>query len=94
MAFHSDISLDFDGIVVEQLYPNTLPDLFAGNQLVLTGRYRDGGPATITLNGTVNGESQEFVYEDNLFRNRGGDDLIFLCVCAPRFLQESYTPLE
>ncbi len=72
----SDISLDFDGIVVEQLYPNTLPDLFAGNQLVLTGRYRDGGPATITLNGTVNGEPQEFVYEDNLFRTRGGDDFI------------------
>lgn len=72
----SDISLDFDGIVVEQLYPATLPDLFAGNQLVLTGRYREDGPATITLNGTVNGEPQEFVYEDNLFRTRGGDDFI------------------
>ncbi len=72
----SDISLDFDGIVVEQLYPDTLPDLFAGNQLVLTGRYRDGGAATITLKGIVNGEPQEFVYEDNLFRTRGGDDFI------------------
>ncbi len=72
----SDISLDFDGIVVEQLYPHTLPDLFAGNQLVLTGRYRDGGSATITLQGTVNGEPHEFVYEDNLFRARGGDDFI------------------
>jgi Ca-activated chloride channel family protein len=72
----SDISLDFDGIVVEQLYPDTLPDLFAGNQLVLTGRYRDGGPATITLKGTVNGEPQEFVSDDNLFRTRGGDDFI------------------
>ena len=72
----SDISLDFDGIVVDQMYPNTLPDLFAGNQLVLTGRYRDGGAATITLSGTVNGKAQEFVYEDNLFRARGGDDFI------------------
>lgn len=26
--------------------------------------------------------------------NRGSDDLLFVCVCAPRFLQESYTPLE
>ncbi|MBE2220522.1 MAG: VWA domain-containing protein [Anaerolineae bacterium] len=72
----SDISLDFDGIVVDQLYPDTLPDLFAGSQLVLTGRYRDGGAATITLSGTVNGQPQEFVYEDNLFRTRGGDEFI------------------
>jgi mannose-6-phosphate isomerase-like protein (cupin superfamily) len=26
--------------------------------------------------------------------NTGGDDLVFLCVCAPRFSQENYTPLE
>ncbi|MFQ5401486.1 MAG: VIT domain-containing protein [Anaerolineae bacterium] len=72
----TDISLDFDGIMVEQLYPQTLPDLFAGSQLVLVGRYREGGPAAITLRGTVNGREQAFVYEDNLFRTRGGDDFI------------------
>lgn len=26
--------------------------------------------------------------------NTGPDDLVFLCVCAPRFLQDCYTPLE
>ncbi|MBT8092117.1 MAG: cupin domain-containing protein [Gammaproteobacteria bacterium] len=26
--------------------------------------------------------------------NNGSEDLEFLCVCAPRFWQESYTPLE
>ena len=26
--------------------------------------------------------------------NTGKSDLIFLCICAPRFLQECYTPLE
>lgn len=26
--------------------------------------------------------------------NTGPDDLIFLCLCAPRFLQDCYTPLE
>jgi Ca-activated chloride channel family protein len=72
----ADISLDFDGIVVEQMYPDTLPDLFAGTQLVLTGRYREGGPADITLRGTVNGEPQTFTYADNLFRTQGGDDFI------------------
>lgn len=72
----ADISIDFDDIMVEQLYPQELPDLFAGTQLVLAGRYRDGGPATITLTGEVNGREQTFVYEDNQFRRQGGDDFI------------------
>jgi Ca-activated chloride channel family protein len=72
----SNISLDYDGIVVEQTYPQVLPDLFAGTQLVIAGRYRDGGPATITLSGEVNGSSQQFIYEDNFFRTSSGDDFI------------------
>ncbi len=72
----ANIALDFDDILVEQMYPNTLPDLFAGNQLVLSGRYRNGGPARIILTGEVNGEEQIFVYEDNMFRNSGGGDFI------------------
>jgi len=72
----ANIDLDFDDIVVEQIYPQSLPDLFAGTQLVVAGRYRDGGPATITLTGEVNGQEQSFTYEDNFFRNSGGDDFI------------------
>jgi Ca-activated chloride channel family protein len=72
----ADISLDTDSIVIDQVYPATLPDLFAGTQLIIAGRYREGGPATITLRGTVNGRTQNFVYEDNAFATRGGDEFI------------------
>ncbi|UCG22897.1 MAG: VWA domain-containing protein [Chloroflexota bacterium] len=72
----ANISLDFEDIVVEQMYPAELPDLFAGSQLVLAGRYREGGPATITLTGEVNGREQRFEYEDNVFRSSGGQDFI------------------
>ncbi|MBK8989333.1 MAG: VWA domain-containing protein [Chloroflexi bacterium] len=72
----SDISLDFGGVVVEQMYPQTLPDLFAGTQLALVGRYRQGAPTTITLRGAVNGEPQLFTYQDNQFRTQGGEDFI------------------
>ncbi len=72
----ANIALDFGGITVEQMYPAELPDLFAGTQLVLTGRYRDGGPATITLSGDVNGRAQTFTYADNSFRSSGGDAFI------------------
>ena len=72
----SNITLDYGNIVVEQTYPQVLPDLFAGTQLVITGRYRAGGPAAITLSGEVNGQPEQFVYEDNVFRTQGGDDFI------------------
>ena len=76
MPVLANLSLEVDGVTVEQQYPQELPDLFAGSQLVLSGRYREGGPATITLRGEVNGEIQTFVYEDHLFRRQGGADFI------------------
>jgi Ca-activated chloride channel homolog len=72
----SNIELDFGSVTTSDMYPNPLPDLFAGGQLVVAGRYRDPGPATITLKGTVNGQPQSFTYEDQLFRDSGGSDFI------------------
>jgi Ca-activated chloride channel family protein len=72
----ADIELTFRGARVDDTYPYPLPDLFAGTQLVLVGRYRDGGPATVTLEGTVNAKTQRFVYEDLTFEDNGGDDFI------------------
>ncbi len=71
----ADIELDFGDVLVEDTYPYPLPDLFAGSQLILTGRYRDSGATRVTLTGKVNGEQREFVYEGN-FRGSGGDDFI------------------
>jgi len=72
----ADVTLEVDGLTVEQLYPAELPDLFAGTQLAITGRYLQAGPATITLRGDLNGETQTFVYEDNVFRSQGGDEFL------------------
>ena len=72
----SDVSVDWGGVSVSDVYPYPLPDLFAGTQLVVAGRYRNGGPTTITLKGTVNGVPQSFRYSDVSFRTSGGDDSI------------------
>ncbi len=71
----TDISLDFGNVVVEDVYPRPLPDLFAGTQLVLVGRYRGSGPVRIRLVGETEGEKREFVYEGT-FRSEGGDAFI------------------
>jgi len=72
----ADLKIDWGGMSVWDVYPTPLPDLFVGSQLVLVGRYRNGGPATIRLSGTVNDRPQTFTYSDLTFRSSGGADFI------------------
>jgi Ca-activated chloride channel family protein len=76
MPVLSALSLDWGDIIVDQVYPQRIPDLFAGSQLIMLGRYREGGPAKITLKGMVNQEERSYTYEDLSFRKEGGDDFI------------------
>ena len=72
----ADLELELDGPQVMDVYPQPLPDLFAGSQLVVLGRYSEGGPATITLRGEVNGEPQTFVYEGQSLTSEGGQEFL------------------
>ena len=54
----TDIKIDFDkNIVVEQIYPKQLQDLFKGSTLTLFGRYKGSGKGKIVVNGRVNGKN-------------------------------------
>ena len=59
----ADLTVDFEGIETDQVYPRTLPDLFKGSQLVLVGRYRGRGPVTAVLTGKSGREAKRFVLE-------------------------------
>ncbi len=76
-----DVQLVFEGVQVEDLYPYPLPDLFAGTQLVVVGRYRNAGPATLRLTGTTftgqgNEVVQTYTYPGLQFVARGGNEFI------------------
>ena len=51
----TDISIDWNGLPVTDLYPQRIPDLFDAKPVVLTGRYTSAGRATIRLKGKVAG---------------------------------------
>ena len=53
----TDITVDWDGLDVSEVYPKRLPDLFSAKPLVVTGRYTTPGKATIRLRGKVAGHS-------------------------------------
>jgi len=61
----SKLKLEFDGIEVKDLYPNELPDLFKGSQLVLFGRYSGSGEANVTLTGMIGREEKSYSYDVN-----------------------------
>ena len=69
----TDLELDFGSVMVDDLFPSApLPDLFAGTQLIVVGRFRDGGDTTITLRGTLEGQQQVYRYDVRFPPNAGG----------------------
>jgi Ca-activated chloride channel family protein len=68
----TDVTLEVDGVRIEEVFPDPLPDIFAGTQLVVLGKYREGGPATITVTGMINGKPQTYRYAGQQFIDETG----------------------
>lgn len=51
----TDISVDWSGLPVEDVYPKRVPDLFGAKPVVLTGRYTGHASGTIKLRGKMSG---------------------------------------
>jgi len=62
-----DLAVDFGGVEVYDLYPNPIPDMFLGGQVVLTGRYKGDGLTTVKLTGKINGKPHVSEYKDIAF---------------------------
>lgn len=64
----SGVSIDWAGLETDMVYPRTMPDIFHGSQLVLVGRYHGHDKDhRLSLLGSVNGQTRNFVYEDLSF---------------------------
>ena len=74
----TDLELTFEAVQTQELYPNPLPDLYAGSQLVLVGTYAQGGPTRVTLSGMVNGKATSYVYEGQALTTAPGGPNDFL----------------
>jgi len=57
----TDISVDWNGLPVSDVYPKRIPDLFGAKPVILTGRYTGAGHGVIRLKGKMSG--REFVRE-------------------------------
>jgi Ca-activated chloride channel homolog len=53
----TDVSIDWGGLPVTDVYPQRLPDLFSGKPLVVSGRYAAAAKGTIRVRGKRAGEN-------------------------------------
>ncbi len=72
----TNLSLDFDGIEVEDVFPGKLPDLFKGSQLTILGRYKNEKQANLKLIGKVKGQERCFSYDADFALAGAGSDFL------------------
>lgn len=65
-----------DKLDVRMIHPQSLPDLFAGDQITIFGRYSGHGDYAIRLSGEINGKKEEFVFEGAFPKDNGDNDFI------------------
>ena len=53
----TDISIDWSGLPVTDVYPKRLPDLFSAKPVIVSGRYTAGARGVIKLRGNVSGRA-------------------------------------
>ncbi len=53
MPVLTDLKLEYAGVQITQQYPRQLPDLFAGSQILISGRYQNNTDSQVTLTGTA-----------------------------------------
>lgn len=51
----TDISIDWNGLPVADIYPQRIPDLFSAKPVIVTGRFTAPGSGTIRLKGKMGG---------------------------------------
>jgi Ca-activated chloride channel family protein len=67
----TDVTIDIDGVKTRDVYPKEVKDIFAGTQVMLLGKYKDGGKSVVRLAGTINGVKKAFSFNLNFQPQEG-----------------------
>lgn len=67
-----------EGEPVNRLYPKKVVDLFAGEQLVLLGRYRKAGTAKVVVTGKVGDKENSFDFPATFVEHSGDETYSFI----------------
>lgn len=77
-TFVRDEAKSSDGAAVNRTYPRDTFDLFAGEQLVIVGRYRKPGAAHVRVDGKLGDDRKEFAFPAELVEKSKDDSFGFI----------------
>lgn len=66
------------GPLATQVYPKQIYDLFAGDQLVVVGRYKKSGDAKVTVSGKIGDREEKFDFPANLVEESSDESFAFI----------------
>lgn len=72
----TDLRLTFSGTKAKEILPVDLPDMFFGSQLVIVGRYTDGGNVSLHLSGNSNAIEKHYVFNTHFAVNQIDNDFL------------------
>ncbi len=78
IAFEFDDAETEHGKPVNRVYPSGSFDLFAGEQLVVVGRYRKHGKPKVLVSGTVDGKQQKLTFPARLVKKSDDETNAFI----------------
>jgi Ca-activated chloride channel homolog len=72
----TDITLRIAGLKTSDIYPQALPDLFRGGDLVVLGRYDGSGDHAVEINGRLLTESHSIIHEASFSEKESKNDFL------------------
>ena len=72
----TDVRVSIEGGAVSALAPEGITGIFAGTQTMLTGRYGEAGPVTVTVDGNTSAGAESFVYDVTLPSRASNDPTV------------------
>jgi len=72
----TDLILRATGTNVKEIFPINLPDLFHGSQLLVLGRYTNGGNVTLALSGKQNTIEKQYLFTTQFTNNDTSNDFL------------------
>lgn len=72
----TDTEFSVAGVEIYDVYPKRLPDVFKGQRVMISGRYRKNGKADIIFKGLQDGSKRRFEYQADFARREDDNDFI------------------
>jgi Ca-activated chloride channel family protein len=58
----TDVTVSFNGVAVDRVYPSQVGDLFAGSEVILLGRFKHGVDGEVVITGRSGNKTETFRY--------------------------------